>query len=139
MSVLDRILGRRDRTTQERIRVGAGAVDRELAANLELASMFDQTHQAVVFENGEFARHRGLLERELPGAFAALAEVYGRIPETESAMERRGPAGSIRPDDRAAIEAWEGDLRAAQRALRVAATAAPPSLVSLLARRLRRG
>ena len=138
MRILDRILGRRDRATRERLRLGVGAVDRELAANLELASMFDQTHQAVVFENGEFARHRGLLERELPSVFSALSDVYARIPATESAMERRGPARSVRPDDRAAIEAWEGDVRAAQRAMREAAAAPPRSLLAALAGRLRR-
>ena len=138
MSLLDRVLGRRDRATRERLGRSVAAVDRELAANLELAAMFDQTHQAVVFENGEFARHRGVLEHEVPGAFAEVDDVYARIPQTETAMERRGPAGSVRPEDRATIEAWEGDVRAAQRALREAASGPPPSLVSLLGRRLRR-
>jgi hypothetical protein len=95
-----------------------GAIDRELAANLELMSMFDQTKQAVVLENGEFARHRATVEHEAPAVFAPVADVYARIADTEAAMERRGPANSIRDEDRRVIEGWEGDARAAQRALR---------------------
>ena len=94
------------------------AVDRELAANLELTSMFDQTKQAVVLENGAFARYRETLERTNGPATASLTALYERIPDTETAMERRGPANSIRTEDRATIEGWEGDARAAQRSLR---------------------
>lgn len=128
MNILDRILGRRDPARRERLARAAAAVDRELAANLELASMFGPTHQAALFENGEFARYRDTLETELPAAFRELADVYERISATEGAMERRGPAGSIRPEDRSAIEAWEGDARAAQRSLRAAAEAKPVSI-----------
>lgn len=135
MSLLDRVLGRRDPASRERLARAAAAVDRELAANLELASMFDQTHQAALFENGEYARHRAVLEGELPEVARDLADVYGRIPDTESAMERRGPAASIRPEDRSAIESWEGDARAAQRALRAAAqTERLPLWASVFAR-----
>ena len=95
-----------------------GALDRELAANLELMTMFDQTKQAVVLENGQFAVHRTALEREAPPVAASLADLYARMPDAESAMERRGPANSIREADRLIIETWEGDARAAQRALR---------------------
>ena len=136
--VIDRLRGRRDPARQARLRAAAAGVDRELAANLELAAMFDQTHQAVVFENGEFARYRALLATEIPDAFAALADVYERIPATESAMERRGPANSLRPEDRVLIESWEGDLRDAQRSLRAAA-ADPSSRWSRLVARLREG
>lgn len=101
------------------------AVDRELAANLELTTMFDQTKQAVTLEDGEFARHRGTLERNVGRAAAGLATLYGRISETESAMQRRGPANSLRAEDRRLIEAWEGDAREAQRAIRGALTARP--------------
>lgn len=139
MSLIDRILGRRDAASRARLGHAADAVARELAGDLELASMFDQTHQAVVFENAEFVRHRAVLESELPDAFGDLDDVYARMPETEDAMERRGPAASIRPEDRALIERWEGDARAAQRRLLADAQAAPPSLVSMLARRLRGG
>ncbi|HEV8535788.1 MAG TPA: hypothetical protein VGR87_08730 [Candidatus Limnocylindria bacterium] len=94
------------------------AVDRELAANLELMSMFDQTRHPVVLENSQFARHHSTLERSAGGTAEAVAALYARIPETESAMERRGPAQSLRDEDRRLIEGWEGDAREAQRALR---------------------
>src|SRR5437868_5191454 len=48
------------------------AVDRELAANLELMSLFDQTKQAVVLENGQFALHRATLERAAPEVSGAV-------------------------------------------------------------------
>ena len=95
-----------------------GAVDRELAANLELMTMFDQTRQAVVLENGEFARHRETIEHEAKDIAEAVTTLYARIPVAESAMERRGPANSLRDEDRRLIEAWEGDAREAQRSLR---------------------
>ena len=97
-----------------------GAVDRELAANLELTALFDQTRQPIVLENGEFARHRAALERTAPAIFTAVAELYARLAEAESAMERRGPANSLKDEDRAIVERWEGDARVAQRALREA-------------------
>lgn len=111
-------------------------MDRELAADLEMMSMFDQTKQAFILENSQFLRFRAVLEREIPGAYAALSELYERIPATESAMERRGPAGSIRDDDRATIHEWEGDAREAQRTLRAAATAAPTSTWTEIRKRL---
>ena len=128
-----------DPADRARLTAAAAAVDRELAANIELSAMFDQTHQPVIFENGEFARHRAVLERLAPAAYALLADVYARIPDTESAMERRGPANSLKPADRALIEGWEGDVREAQRGLRAAANAPSPSLWSRLAARLRGG
>lgn len=134
-----RSLGAPDPADRARLTVAAAAVDRELAANIELSAMFDQTHHPVIFENGEFARHRAALERLVPGAFALLADVYARIPDTESAMERRGPANSLKPADRALIEGWEGDVREAQRGLRAAVNAPPPSLWSRLSARLRGG
>jgi hypothetical protein len=96
------------------------AVDRELAANLELTTMFDQTKQAVTLENGEFARHRATLERSVRPTAAAIAALYDRMSGAESAMERRGPANSLKPADRQLIEAWEGDAREVQRSLRLA-------------------
>ncbi len=139
MGLVDRVLGRRDRERQRRLAAASAAVDRELAANLELAAMFGQTRQAVVLENGEFARHRAVLESELPSVFDGLRDLYARIPDAESAMERRGPAGSLRPEDRSIVEGWEGDARSLQRELRSAAAAPPPSLASLLLGRLRGG
>ncbi|HUG06979.1 MAG TPA: hypothetical protein VMQ78_10575 [Candidatus Limnocylindria bacterium] len=115
----------------------AADVDRELAGNLELTSMFDQTHQAVVLENGEFTRHRATIEAGLAAAFGPLADLYARIPDTESAMERRGPANTLRDADRVLIETWEGDARAAQRGLRAALVAPRPAPLQVLLRRLR--
>lgn len=113
------------------------AVDRELAANLELMSLFDQTRQPVVLENGEFGRHRRTLEREAAGIATAVAALYARIPETESAMERRGPSQTIKDEDRALVEAWEGDAREAQRSLRLSLDTRPPGGWSALTARLR--
>ena len=109
-----------DPDERRQVSVAVNAVDRELAANLELTTMFDQTKQAVTLENGEFARHRTTLERNARPAAAAVAALYDRMSEAESAMERRGPANSLRAEDRQLIEAWEGDARQAQRSLRSA-------------------
>ena len=113
------------------------AIDRELAANLELTSMFDQTKQAFVLENGQWHLHGATVARELPAAHAFAADLYGRIPEAESAMERRGPANSVRDADREIVERWEGDAREAQRRLRAdLARPDPPFLRRLIARLL---
>ena len=109
-----------DPDERRQVGIAANAVDRELAANLELTTMFDQTKQAVTLENGEFARHRATLERSARPAAAAVAALYERMSDAESAMERRGPANSLRSEDRQLIEAWEGDAREAQRSLRKA-------------------
>jgi len=102
-------------------------VDRELAGNLELATLYDQTRQAAVMEIGEFGAVRGDLERELPAeTFAFVANLYDGIVAVEAAMERRGPAGTIKDADRQLVEAWEGDAREAQRVLR-AALLPPPA------------
>src|SRR5881397_3715620 len=89
------------------------AVDRELAANLELTTMFDQTKQAVTLENGEFARYSATLARHAGPAAAAVAKLYDQMSFAESAMVRRGPANSLRAEDRMIIEGWEGDAREA--------------------------
>jgi hypothetical protein len=99
--------------------------------------MFDQTKQAVVLENGEFIRHGETIEAGLAGAHGPLADLYSRIPDMESAMERRGPANSLRDADRLIIETWEGDARAAQRGLRQALATPPVSPISALLKRLR--
>ena len=135
---LQRILGAPSSEERARFAEAAAAVDRELAANIELASMWDQTHQAVVFENASFGRHRATIERVAPSACALLVRTYDGIPDTESAMERRGPANTIKPEDLALIEGWEGDVREAQRALRDALTAPPPSVWALVTDRLRK-
>lgn len=126
-----------DPQARGRLERAVADVDRELAANLELTSMFDQTHQAVVLENGEFTRHGATIEAGLAGAYGPLADLYSRIPDTESAMERRGPANTLRDADRLLIETWEGDARTAQRGLRAALAAPADSLLELVLKRLR--
>ena len=114
-----------DPNERRQVSDAVSAVDRELAANLELTTMFDQTKQAVTLENGEFARHRATLERNVRPAAAAIAALYDRMSDAESAMERRGPANSLKPADRQLIEAWEGDAREVQRSLRLALNPRP--------------
>ena len=125
-----------DPDERRQLGVAANAVDRELAANLELTTMFDQTKQAVTLENSEFARYRATLERSARPAAAAIAALYERMPDAESAMERRGPANSIRAEDRQVIEAWEGDAREVQRTLRAALDARPAAGWPALSARL---
>jgi len=108
------------------------AVDLELAANLELTGMFDQTKQAFVLENGQWQLHGATIARELPGAHAFAAELYARLPAAESAMERRGPANSLKDEDREIVERWEGDAREAQRRLRADLVAPTPGLLRRL-------
>jgi hypothetical protein len=136
---LDRLTGRRSPERQARLARAAADVDRELAANIELASMFDQTQQAVVFENGQFAAHREVIAAEAPMAAIALASVYERMSATEDAMERRGPANSITPEDKALIQTWEGDVRDARKQLRTAVSAPALTFVGRLLARLRGG
>ena len=112
------------------------AIDRELAANLELTGMFDQTKQAFVLENGQWTLHGGIVARELPTTHAFVADLYARIPAAESAMERRGPANSLRDEDREIVERWEGDAREAQRRLRADLVAPEPGLLARLIARL---
>ena len=137
MGFFPRLFQKPDPEQRRRLERAAADVDRELAANLELTSMFDQTHQAVVLENGEFTRHRATIEVGLKSAAGVLADLYSRVPDTESAMERRGPANTLRDDDRILIETWEGDARAAQRGLRDALAAPQPSPFAALLKRLR--
>jgi hypothetical protein len=137
VAFLRRLFVAPDPTERQRLVNAVADVDRELAANLELTSMYDQTHQAVVLENAQFTRHRGTIEAGLAASFEPLADLYSRVPAAESAMERRGPANSIRDDDRALIERWEGDARVVQRDLRLALSAPPRSALALLLDRLR--
>jgi len=44
---------------------------------------------------------------------------------------------SIKPEDKSFVETWEGDVREAQRWLRAAVAAPPPSAWALLMARLR--
>lgn len=133
--VLNRRPGR-DPVAQADLERAVAAIDRELAADLELTTMFDQTRQAFVLENGQFALHASVLAREAPRVHGQAAALYARIPETESAMERRGPANTLKDEDRLVVEGWEGDARALQAALRAAATAPLPSPLERLIARL---
>ncbi|HEV2249505.1 MAG TPA: hypothetical protein VGT60_03250 [Candidatus Limnocylindria bacterium] len=121
---------------RDRLERAVAAVDRELAANLELTSMFDQTKQAFVLENGQWERHAATIARELPAAHAFTAELYDRMPDAESAMERRGPANSLKDADREIVERWEGDAREAQRRLRADLAHPEPSFLRRLIARL---
>lgn len=112
------------------------AIDRELAANLELTSMFDQTKQAFVLENGQWQLHGVTVARELPAAHAFVADLYARMLDAESAMERRGPANSLKDEDREIVERWEGDAREAQRRLRADLVRPAPSFLRRLIARL---
>jgi len=126
----------RSAEAQARLDRAVAAIDRELAANLELTSMFDQTKQAFVLENGQWQLHGCTIAGELPDAHAFAAELYARIPDAESAMERRGPANSLRDEDREIVERWEGDAREAQRRLRADRLRPAPSLLRRLIARL---
>ena len=128
---------RRTPEGQAALERAVGVVDRELAADLELMSMFDQTKQAFVLENGQFLASRDVIQREAPDTYAFVADVFERIPATEAAMERRGPAGSISDRDRELIHEWEGDAREAQRVLRSALTPSPRTRWDELTARLR--
>ena len=128
---------RRSAAAQAELDRAVAAVDRELAADLELTAMFDQTKQAFVLENGQYGLHAGTLAREVPEAAAFVADLYARLPAAESAMERRGPAGSLKDADREIVESWEGDAREAQRRLRAAALGRPASPWKKLIARLR--
>ena len=132
-------LGRRQRRDPERqaaLERAVAAVDRELAANLELTAIFGQTRQAFVLENGQFQINGAVLEREIPEAHAQAAELYRRIPAAEAAMEKRGPANSLPDADRQIVETWEGDARSLQEALRAAVSARPRSALERLIARL---
>ena len=118
----------RDPAARTAVERAVSAVDRELAANLELTTVFDQTRQPVVLENGEFLRARDLLAGALaPDARTSLERLYGSLADVEAAMERRGPANTLKDADRLIVEAWEGDAREVQRVLRLAVAAASPT------------
>jgi len=126
----------RSAETQQLLERAVAAIDRELAANLELTGMFDQTKQAFVLEMGQWTIHSAIVARELPATHAFAADLYARIPAAESAMERRGPANSLRDQDREIVERWEGDARETQRRLRADLAAPQPGLLARLIARL---
>ena len=126
----------RSAEAQARLDRAVAAIDRELPPNHELTSLFDQTKQPFVLENGQWQLHAATIATELPDAHAFAAELYARIPDAESAMERRGPANSLKDEDREIVERWEGDAREAQRRLRADRLRPAPSLLRRLIARL---
>ena len=62
------------------------AIDRELAANLELTGMFDQTKQAFVLENGQWGIHGATVARELPATHAFVWPARARVPVDRQRM-----------------------------------------------------
>jgi len=138
-SFLARVVPRRRRTPEEQARLerAVAAIDREMAANLELVTMFMQTKQSAVLENAAQHAWRPEIAAADPGLAARLDALYAAIPEAESAMERRGPAGSIRPEDRASVQRWEGEARTVGRELRRLPSTRPASWADRLLGRLR--
>lgn len=128
---------RRDPVAHAELERAVAAIDRELAANLELTTMFDQTRQPALLENGQFALHGAALARQAPQVHIAANDLYSRIDSAEAAMERRGPANSIKEEDRLIVEAWEGDARVLQRTLRESLTLQLPTPWQRIVARLR--
>lgn len=132
---------RRSPAEQQRLERASRRVERELAGNVELVGMFLQTKQPAVLELSGFREARGEIQAADGELAARLDVLYERIPDTESAMERRGPAGSLKTEDREAVHAWQGDARVLQREVRDLADRRPPSpgvrLVTALRDRLR--
>lgn len=123
---------RRPAEQQVRLERAAAALDRELAGDLELVTMYLQTKQPVVLENAAYLSWRDEIARADEDLGSRLDVLYERMPDAESAMERRGPAGSIRSEDRAAVEQWEGAARVLQRAVRALPRSRPRSAADRL-------
>jgi hypothetical protein len=117
----------RDPQVQVRLERAAAGIDREFAANLELVTMFMQTKQPATLENAAFLAGRAEIAAADEELAARLDVLYDGMSDAESAMERRGPAGSIRAEDRATVQHWEGSARVLQRAVRTLAASRPRS------------
>jgi hypothetical protein len=115
-----RLMPRRRRSAAEQARLAraVAGIDRELAGNLELVTMFMQTKQPAVLENAAMRAYRGEIAAADETTAGRLDALYDAMSEAESAMERRGPAGSIPRADRDTVERWEGEARSLQRELR---------------------
>lgn len=129
----------RERSAAERAGLARAAsrIDREIAGNLELVGMFLQTKQPAVLDVEGYGAERATIAGADADLAARVDALYERLPEAESAMERRGPAGSFRGEDRAIVEGWEGEARSVQRALRALPASRPPTPGSRLLRRFR--
>jgi hypothetical protein len=118
--ILARLVPRRRRSSEEQARLirAVAGIDRELAGDLELVTMFMQTKQPAVLENAAYRAYRDEIAAADGQIATRLDALYDAMPEAESAMERRGPAGSIARADRDAVERWEGQARTLQLDLR---------------------
>ena len=79
----------RDPADQAELERAVAAVDRELAVDLELLSMFDQTKQAFVLENGQFLAHGARPS-------GSYGRPWGRRPSPDGALWRPASAGGRR-------------------------------------------
>ena len=118
MGEVDVFRAKRPAARQAALERAAAAVDREIAADLELVTMYMQTKQPAVLENAAYLAWKNEIAAADADLDARLSVLYERVPDAEAAMERRGPAGSIRPEDRATVQQWEGNARVLQRAVR---------------------
>lgn len=132
--LLARIVPRRRRPPEEQARLerAVAALDRELAGDLELVTMYMQTKQPAVLDNVAYSAWREDVARADADLGSRLDVLYERLPDAESAMERRGPAGSIPPQDRATVQHWEGAARVLQRDLRALPASRPRSAADRL-------
>src|SRR4051812_11156549 len=89
---LQRLLGGPTPEDRARFKTAAAAVDREIAANIELASMWDQTHQAVVFENAS-----SLVTAARSNARRLLPPRWSRAHTSASPRLRPRWRGAVRP------------------------------------------
>lgn len=128
-SLVARLLPRQRRPPEEQARLAraAAGVDRELAGNVELVTMYMQTKQPAVLEIAAFTAYGDDIAAADADLGRRLGALYESVPDAEDAMERRGPAGSIKNDDRAIVERWEGGARVLQREVRLLPASRPPS------------
>ncbi len=124
-----RLLPRPTRSADQQAKLerAAAGIDRELAGNLELIVMYMQTKQPAVLENAAYLVWKEQLAAADSDLAARLDVLYERLADAETAMERRGPAGSIRPEDRATVQQWEGNARVLQRGVRALPASRPRS------------
>lgn len=130
---------RRSGAEQERLEWATARIERELAGNIELVGMFLQTKQPAVMEMAGYREARDAIAAADLDLASRLDVLYDRIPDTESAMERRGPAGSFAPPDREIVTHWDGNARELQRELRDLARHRPSSPGQRLLRAMRVG
>lgn len=118
--IVAKVLPRRRRSSDEQLRLerAVAGIDRELAGNLELVTMFMQTKQPAVLENAAYRAWREEVAAADEIVSARLGALYDAMADAETAMERRGPAGSISRADRETVQRWDGEARSLQRELR---------------------